>query len=197
MSDEDKNNVQQPEDIPGGETSAAPADTPAPAGQEPVLLEDEGVTLKLAGGFVQKIDAKGRFTFPKKLRSGLADGGGDPERVVITRGARLKGFRHLWAMPAGEWDRMVEKINRLPESDEKMRVSMHFVGGKEECEMDKFGRLLLSSTLRSYAGAESGELFIMGIGRKIVIMDRALYEKYLSQENYDEQIESDVDKLGI
>jgi len=152
-----------------------------------------GEIVGLSGSSVQKIDDKGRFTFPKKLRDLF---GTEKDSVIITRGARL-GYRHLWAMPKGEWDRLVEKINRMPESNNKMRVSMHFLGGKEECDIDKFGRVLMSAPLREWAKLESGELFITGIGRRIVIIDRKLYEDYLAQEGYDEQIEADVDKLGL
>lgn len=159
-----------------------------------VGIPGEEEDLRLSGGSIQKIDDKGRFTFPKKLREGIGD---EQDAIVITRGARLKGYRHLWAMPKKEWEKLVGTINGMPESDNKMRVSMHFMGGRDECEIDKFGRVLLNSALRKYAGVESGELFITGIGRKIVIMDLAVYESYMGQGGYDELIEEDVDKLGL
>jgi MraZ protein len=91
------------------------------------------------------IDAKGRMAIPTRHRELLTAGGG----LVITAhpdGCLLIYSRDAW-LPIGL------KLQSLPSFNEQARWWQRLlVGHAEELELDAAGRVLVSSTLREFAG---------------------------------------------
>ena len=118
----------------------------------------------LCGEYRHALDAKGRVTFPAKLREDLGD------NFVITRG--LDNCLSIY--PRAEWDKLQEKIASLPSA--KSRGLQRFVfGGACMPEPDKQGRVLIPATLRDYAALEK-DVTIVGLSRHAEIWDSARWE---------------------
>lgn len=118
------------------------------------------------GTTYNSIDAKNRMIVPSKLRAGLG------ERCILTKGLD----RCLYIYTSQDWDKQMEKISRLPESDPKVRAFIrHFCANASECEFDKQGRIIIPQELKAYAGIEK-ELVTMGAMSKIEIWSREVWE---------------------
>ncbi len=103
---------------------------------------------------------------PSRMRSNLG------ERCVLTKGLD----RCLYIYTIESWEKQMEKISRLPESDPKVRMFIrHFCAGAAECEFDKQGRIVIPQELKAYAEIEK-ELVTMGAMSKIEIWAREIWE---------------------
>ena len=112
------------------------------------------------------IDEKNRVIVPSKLRAELGS------RCILTKGLD----RCLYIYTTSDWDKQMEKISRLPESDPKVRAFIrHFCANACECEFDKQGRIIIPQELKTYAGIEK-ELVTMGAMSKIEIWSREVWE---------------------
>ena len=108
------------------------------------------------------IDEKNRVIVPARLRAELGN------RCVLTKG--LDTCLNIYTM--ADWDRQMEKIARLPESDPKVRAFIrHFCGNAAECELDKQGRIVIPQELKEYAGIDR-ELVTIGAMTKIELWAR-------------------------
>lgn len=118
------------------------------------------------GTVYNSIDDKNRMIVPSKMRSGLG------ERCVLTKG--LDKCLYIYTMES--WEKQMEKISKLPESDPKVRMFIrHFCAGAAECEFDKQGRVIIPQELKAYAGIEK-ELVTMGAMSKIEIWAREIWD---------------------
>ena len=107
------------------------------------------------GTTYNSIDEKNRMIVPSKLRAGLG------ARCIYT---------------TEDWEKQMEKIARLPESDPHVRAFIrHFCANAAECEFDKQGRIGIPQELKNYAGIEK-ELVTMGAMSKIEIWARDVWE---------------------
>jgi MraZ protein len=112
------------------------------------------------------IDEKNRMIVPSKLRAELG------ARCILTKGLD----QCLYIYTTEDWDKQMEKISRLPESDPKVRAFIrHFCANACECEFDKQGRIIIPQELKVYAGIEK-ELVTMGAMSKIEIWSREVWE---------------------
>ena len=123
------------------------------------------------GEYEHALDSKGRLFIPAKLRENLG------ERFIITRGLD----QCLFVYPLSEWSILQEKLKELPlnKSDSRAFVRFFF-SGATECELDKQGRVLVPSYLRSYANVER-EAAILGISNRVEIWDLATWQEYSNQ----------------
>ena len=111
------------------------------------------------------IDEKNRVIVPSKLRAELG------VRCVLTKG--LDTCLNIYTMT--DWDRHMEKITRLPESDPKVRAFIrHFCGNAVECELDKQGRIVIPQELKEYAGIDK-DLVTIGAMTKIELWSRDIW----------------------
>lgn len=111
------------------------------------------------------IDEKNRMIVPSKLRAELG------ARCILTKGLD----KCLYIYTTEDWDKQMEKIARLPESDPKVRAFIrHFCANACECEFDKQGRIIIPQELKAYAGIEK-ELVTMGAMFKIEIWSREVW----------------------
>ncbi|MBR1989126.1 MAG: division/cell wall cluster transcriptional repressor MraZ [Firmicutes bacterium] len=111
------------------------------------------------------IDEKNRMIVPAKLRAELG------ARCILTKGLD----QCLYIYTTEDWDKQMEKIARLPESDPKVRAFIrHFCANACECEFDKQGRIIIPQELKTYAGIEK-DLVTMGAMTKIEIWSREVW----------------------
>ncbi len=118
------------------------------------------------GTSYNSIDDKNRMIVPSKLRTGLG------ARCILTKGLD----RCLYIYTSEDWDKQMEKIAGLPESDPKVRAFIrHFCANAAECEFDKQGRIIIPQELKVYAGIEK-ELVTMGAMSKIEVWSREVWD---------------------
>ena len=111
------------------------------------------------------IDEKNRMIVPANLRAELG------ARCILTKGLD----QCLYIYTTEDWDKQMEKISRLPESDPKVRAFIrHFCANACECEFDKQGRIIIPQELKTYAGIEK-DLVTMGAMTKIEIWSREVW----------------------
>ena len=118
------------------------------------------------GTSYNSIDEKNRMIVPSKLRAGLG------ARCILTKGLD----RCLYIYTSEDWDKQMEKIAQLPESDPKVRAFIrHFCANAAEGDFDKPGRIIIPQELKQYAGIEK-ELVTMGAMSKIEVWSREVWD---------------------
>lgn len=118
------------------------------------------------GTYDNSIDGKNRIIIPARMRDDLG------QSCVVTRGLD----RCLYVYTMADWERQMEKVAELPESDPKVRAFIrHFCSNAMECELDKQGRITLSAKLKEYAGIDK-ELITMGAMRRVEIWSKDVWE---------------------
>ena len=127
------------------------------------------------GTFYNSIDAKNRMIVPQKHREQL---GG---RCILTKG--LDKCLYIYSME--DWEKQMEKVAELPESDPKIRAFIrHFCANATECEFDKQGRTVIPAELKEYAGI-SKELVTMGAMKKIEIWAKDVWDEPENESKMD------------
>ena len=118
------------------------------------------------GTYNNSIDTKNRMIVPSKHRDQL---GG---RCVLTKG--MDKCLYIYSM--AEWEKQMDKIEALPESDPKVRAFIrHFCANAVDCEFDKQGRIVIPAELKEYAGIDK-ELVTMGAMRKIEVWSKEVWD---------------------
>lgn len=140
------------------------------------------------GEYEHSVDAKGRVIMPAKLREDIG------ENFIVTKG--LDGC--LFAYSKKEWSNFEEKLKTLPLTNKNARDFVRFfLSGAVECEIDKQGRFLIPSNLRTYASLEK-EINIIGVGTRVEIWNRESWKNYSSEENISaDEIAENMTMLGI
>lgn len=118
------------------------------------------------GTYNNSIDAKNRMIVPSKHRDQL---GG---KCVLTKG--LDTCLYIYSLQ--DWEKQMEKIEALPESDPKIRAFIrHFCANAVECEFDKQGRIVIPAELKEYAQIDK-EMVTMGAMKKIEIWSKEIWD---------------------
>jgi MraZ protein len=111
------------------------------------------------GTYQNSIDSKNRMIIPSRYRDQL---GG---HCMLTRGFD----RCLYIYSMEDYETLVNKIRKLPQSDRDVRKFIReFFSNTEECHLDSQGRILIPQHLRDYAGI-SKNLVTKGAMDKIEI----------------------------
>ena len=127
------------------------------------------------GTYYNSIDAKNRMIVPSKHRDQL---GG---RCILTKG--LDTCLYIYSL--ADWEKQMEKIEALPESDPKIRAFIrHFCANACECEMDKQGRITIPQELKEYAVIDK-DLVTMGAMKKVEIWSKEVWEKPNNENKMD------------
>ncbi len=96
------------------------------------------------------LDAKGRLAIPSRYRERLMDvcGGSLVTTISLTH-------RCLTVYPFPEWKRIEDDIQKLPTFDKNAQAIRHLlIGRASETDMDGHGRILVSPSLREWAGLD-------------------------------------------
>lgn len=123
----------------------------------------------LMGEYHHTIDDKGRIFVPAKFRPELG------EQFVVTRG--LESCLFVYSM--SEWNKIVSKLNTLPFTKQSVRnFSRFFLSGATVVELDKQGRINITSPLTTYASLEK-ECIIIGVGERLEIWNEKAWNEFL------------------
>jgi MraZ protein len=143
--------------------------------------------IDLMGEFDYTLDAKGRVSLPKQFRRYLGN------MVVVTRGT---DGPYIWLLPIITWKKLHDQLISLPNSREAKRVRRYIIGSAHEVEIDTIGRIQLPTKLRNEAAMKK-DLIIKGVGGSIELWDKATFEMNEKVMSETQDIQSDVEKLGI
>jgi MraZ protein len=142
----------------------------------------------LIGEFRYNIDQKGRLMIPAKFRQrfGLS--------AIVTRGLE----NCLFIFPNDEWEKVVEKILKLPLGQANSRAFARLMlAGAFESSIDNQGRILIPEYLRQYAKLTK-KVVIVGLYSRIEVWDENLWSEYKKQsEEQAQEIAEKLSDLGI
>ena len=125
------------------------------------------------GEFHHNIDEKGRLVMPTKFRNSLG------EKFIITRGLEKCLYVYTWT----EWNNIVAKLKTLPFTKKDARTFIRsFFSGAAECELDRQGRINITSPLVSYADLEK-ECIIIGANDRIEIWSNNEWDKFFLENS--------------
>ena len=128
------------------------------------------------------LDPKGRVLIPSSFKEILSTNYN--LKLVFVNEAF---DRCLCAYPVDEWNKHLEEVKKWPETLKEVRYYMlRVVGSAVECEIDKQGRVLIPSALRSDAGL-GNEVVVIGQGHVIQVWDKKEFEKALDPAKIDEE----------
>jgi MraZ protein len=104
----------------------------------------------------------------------------------------------LCAYDIDEWQKLIEKVNQMPQTSDAVKYfKRRVIGSAIECEIDKQGRVLVSSALRVDAGLNS-EVVLLGLGDKIEIWNKNEFEGVADPSRIDKQsFKEEFTKLGL
>ncbi len=134
------------------------------------------------GEFAHSIDPKGRLIIPAKFREELG------ENFVVTK--EIGGCLSIYS--EDEWKAFEEKLIALPRA--KANVKRFYTASAVDTGLDKQGRVLLSSALKTYAGLEK-DVVVVGVLERVEIWDKIKWEE--NNAITEENIQIDVDELGF
>lgn len=101
------------------------------------------------GVYEHQVDAKGRTSFPAKLRETLV--GSYDERLIIT--TALDPCLHCY--PVREWEQLEGALARRNPMEPGVKSLLRlYVASAQEVPLDKLGRVLIPPTLRAHAHLE-------------------------------------------
>lgn len=121
-----------------------------------------------SGKHYKALDAKGRLIIPAPFREILSSN--HTSKLILTNDV----FDHcLCAYPVEEWQKLIEKVNQMPQTSDAVKYFMRrVIGSATECEIDKQGRVLVSQALRVDSGLNT-EVVLLGLGNRIEIWDKS------------------------
>ena len=129
----------------------------------------------MIGEYHHNIDEKGRLTIPSKFRIELG------EKFIITRGME----KCLFVYPMKDWNNMINELNKLSFTKKDYRTFMRMLlSGATECELDKSGRINISSPLINYADIKK-ECVIIGVNDRLEIWSEDGFENFFN-DNIDD-----------
>lgn len=129
---------------------------------------------RFVSNFTNRLDAKGRVSIPAPFRAVLARDGYEGLCVLPSLDSQ--------ALDAGG-NALLSEIDRLlegfpPYSDERDQVSTALLGTSEILKTDAEGRIILTDTLKSYAGINDQVTFV-GHGHKFQIWEPETFRAHL------------------
>ncbi len=120
------------------------------------------------GEYTNTIDDKKRLSVPAKFRKELGD------KAVITYGLN----KALTLYPVSEWEKYAEKLGNLSMGNKDERAyARTMLSGAFEVELDKSGRILIPSSLASYATIDSKVVFT-GMHKYLELWDETSWNEY-------------------
>lgn len=136
----------------------------------------------LIGEFHHNIDEKNRLVIPSKFRDEIGS------EFIVTRGLD----KCLFVYSMIEWNKIVEKLKTLPFTQKDARnFTRFFLSGAVTAELDKSGRVSITSPLIEYADITK-ECVVIGANDRIEIWSKESWDKFLSdnEENFSDIAEN-------
>jgi MraZ protein len=138
----------------------------------------------LIGEYKHTIDDKKRLSIPAKLRKEVGRG------AVLTRGLD----NSLALYPAKEWEKMVEKLRRLPSGKSDARgFNRLILAGAAPADLDSLGRILIPDYLKEYASLKKNAV-IVGVHDRLEIWDEGKWESY--KKRVEGEVGNMAERLG-
>lgn len=123
------------------------------------------------GEYRHSIDEKGRIIIPSKFRNELGTS------FVVTRG--LENCLFIYSQE--EWNKIVTKLNKLPFTKKDARnFTRFFLSGANIVELDKQGRINISSTLIDYANLKK-DCVVLGVGDRLELWSCDLWDNFFNE----------------
>ncbi len=136
--------------------------------------------IEFSGTHFHAMDNKGRVSIPSRYREILHEL--QDRQIVLTKYFQRKTvddvrgeIHYLRAFPTAAWQEYLEA--QKPMFAKNINLRRFITGGKEECPLDRQGRILISPSLRDY-GQLSKELILVGMTHWFEIWDRGVYEAH-------------------
>lgn len=152
-----------------------------------------GDEIVLRGTSYHTLDSKGRFILPSRFRR---DMGGEGTVLVITNFDDA-----LYAYSYDNWIKKEEDIDSLTVKNRAFRrFRRFFVGGAEECKVDKQLRILVPQPLREYAGLNKDIVLVGGLDHFEIWSKERLAEDnrmLLEEDMENEEVSGGISKLGL
>lgn len=134
----------------------------------------------IIGTYECKVDAKGRLMMPAPLKKQLATGMGDG--FVLKRSV-FQPCLELY--PMAEWEKMMQKINKLNRFVKKNNDFIRrFTAGVKMVEVDTAGRLLIPKDLVVFAGIDK-DIVLSSAVNIVEIWDKDKYEQSIDDSAVD------------
>ena len=125
------------------------------------------------GEYHHSLDEKGRIIIPSRFREELG------ESFVLTRGLE----NCLFVYPLVEWNKIVERLKKLPFTKKDARnFTRFFLSGATIVELDKQGRINITSPLINYASLEK-ECVIVGVNDRIEIWSKEKWKNFFDENS--------------
>ena len=147
--------------------------------------------IEFSGRHFLSMDNKGRVSIPSRYREILKEL--QDHQLILTNnfqrinqdGVPVK-IRYLRAFPTLAWQEFLAA--QKPIFSKNLNHRRIISGGKEECPLDKQGRILISPSLRKYAQL-SRDLILFGMTNWFEIWDQGVYEanEELLEDTIDEK----------
>ena len=135
------------------------------------------------GEYRHNLDDKSRIVVPAAFRHDLSD------KFIITRG--LEKCLYIYSMD--EWNKIVKKLETLPFTKKDVRTFMRaFFSGANTLEIDRSGRIIISSNLKEYAAIEK-ECVIIGANDRIEIWADNEWDNFMN--SYSDKISDIAENL--
>lgn len=140
------------------------------------------------GEYNHTLDTKGRLIMPSKFRESLG------YEFVMTKGLD----NCLFVYPKEEWKVLEEKLKSLPLTNKDARAFIRFFfSGATECNLDKQGRVLIPSNLRTHSKLNK-DAVIIGVSTRLEIWSSDEWTEYNDDDNLSyESIAEKMAELGI
>ncbi|MFP4362295.1 MAG: division/cell wall cluster transcriptional repressor MraZ [Spirochaetia bacterium] len=127
----------------------------------------------ITGEYYNSLDEKGRLLIPSRLRSEISG-----NTLVLTRGIDIC----LWLFLPDSWAAISESLiesTSIFHSRARL-LQRRIIGPAQEVEIDKAGRINISSSLRDYAKLEKDCVFV-ALKKYIEIWSEEQYKDYLEE----------------
>lgn len=141
-----------------------------------------GITMFM-GEYCHNLDEKSRIVIPSNFRDELKN------NFIIAKGLE----KCLYIFSKNEWDKVVSKLENLPFTKKDVRIfKRSFFSGAANVELDKSGRIVISSNLKEYARIKR-ECVIIGAGDRIEIWDKDEWNNFMN--TYEDKVSDIAENL--
>lgn len=140
----------------------------------------------ISGEYRYALDEKARLMVPAPIRKAIAG-----DKIVVTRGIE----RCLMLFPPDVWDEFSQKVSaKTSQLQARGRmIRRRLLAPAQKVEIDRTGRIVVPSSLRTYAGLDK-DCIVLGIDTYLEVWDEETYRDYESETN--DLYQEAVDEIG-